>query len=116
MKNLVMAVACLLAGLHAAAETNQLLTWEQCLARAENDSPELASARSAVRELEYGVDSASSGFFPQIDASSGYSRGQREDGGGWKQTESMSAGIDLRQNLFSGWATMQSANGNWRSC
>lgn len=102
MKNVVAVLIALSAGLCAVAETNAPLTWEECLRRAESDSAELAASQAAVRELEYGVGSASSGFFPKVDASSRYSRGQRENESGWSQTESMSAGIDFKQELFSG--------------
>lgn len=118
MKSILVVLAFLLAGFHVSAGTNAPLTWEACLARTEADSPELAAARAAIRELEYNVGSASSGFFPQIDASSRYNRGQNESdrwvqGEGtnivkiieWQQTQSASASIDIRQNLFSGFGT-----------
>ena len=104
----------LAAGWCAAAETNSPITWAECLRRAHGGSPELASARAAIRELEYGVDSATASFLPQVDASGRYNRGQREVDRQvragtnittlveWQQTESMSVSLDIRQNLFSG--------------
>ena len=119
MKKALIALMCIAAGVCSAVETNSLLTWEECLRRAAADSPELASARAAIRELEFGVDSATAGFLPQVDASGRYNRGQkeadrliREKGTTnivkiteWQQTQSMSASIDIRQNLFSGFGT-----------
>ena len=118
MKRFLIVSAVFMAVISVAVETNSPLTWEVCLRRAETDSPELASARAAIRELEYGVDSATAGFLPQIDASGRYNRGQKEvsrqtRGEGtnivtileWQQTQSMSASIDIRQNLFSGLGT-----------
>ncbi|MCF7847730.1 MAG: TolC family protein [Kiritimatiellales bacterium] len=102
MKKSLVAVLICSIGLNAIAATNELLTWEECLARAENNSPELAAARAAIRELEYGVASASSGFLPQISASAGVNRGERENAAGWNKTESASADLTLSQDLFSG--------------
>ena len=117
MKNCLIAAALLLAG-STLATTNDFLTWEQCLERTKSQSPELVSARAAVRELEYGVVSASAGFLPQISASAGISRGQREVNSverringvvtndvsvtKWRDTESSSVGLNLSQDLFSG--------------
>ncbi|HEY5621163.1 MAG TPA: hypothetical protein VIR77_01040, partial [Pontiella sp.] len=53
----------------AAAQSHELLNWEQCLEKTRLYSPELAKARSALQELEYGVASAGSVFLPQISAS-----------------------------------------------
>ena len=92
----------------AAAQSHELLNWEQCLEKTRLYSPELAKARSALQELEYGVASAGSVFLPQISASASASRGQRETGSGstnapsWVDTESVSAGVSVRQDLFSG--------------
>jgi outer membrane protein TolC len=85
------------------ASTNDFLSWEQCLEQTQADSPELASARSAVRELEYDVASASAGFLPSIDASAGtaYTETERR-AGGWSNNKRTSGGLDLSQDLFSG--------------
>jgi outer membrane protein TolC len=101
MKIPLIAAAVLVVGT-APAQTTNLLTWEQCLAQTENQSPELVSARSAVRELEYGVASASSGFLPQISASAGIDRGQVEVGSGWETTKSSNGRLSLSQDLFAG--------------
>jgi outer membrane protein TolC len=96
------------------ANTNNVLNWKHCLERTRQNSPDLAAARAAVRELEYGVSSASAGFLPQIDASARVNRGQNErelsSGQGtnstssvkWVDTENVSAGLELTQDLFSG--------------
>jgi len=123
MKNSLIAALLIAAG-STLASTNEFLTWEQCLERTKAQSPELISARAAVRELEYGVASASSGFLPQISASAGINRGQREVNSverrisgvitndvsvtKWRDTENSSAGLDLSQDLFSGGGNLAS--------
>jgi len=102
MKNILVAVTIFSIGCNTVAATNELLTWEECLVRAENNSPELAAARAAIRELEFGVASASSGFFPQIATSAGLNRGQRENPAGWTDTRGTSVDLSLSQDLFSG--------------
>ena len=57
-------VATFLISVPSWAQTNDFLSWEQCLARAKAHNPDLVSARAAVRELEYGVASASSVSIP----------------------------------------------------
>ena len=60
------------------AQTNDMLTWEQCLDLTKACNPDLVSARAAVRELEYGVASASAGFLPQVSATAGVGYGENE--------------------------------------
>ena len=101
-------IIALLSAVTASAQPQELPNWEQCLEKTRLHSPELAKARSALQELEYGVASAGSVFLPQISASASASRGQRESGSGstnspsWVDTESVSAGISVSQDLFSG--------------
>jgi len=101
MKNTLIAATLVLAGSTFAA-TNDVLSWEQCLERARNQSPELVAARAAVRELEYGVTSASAGFLPQISASVGFTKSGDENAAGWTEKDRTTAGLDLSQDLFSG--------------
>ena len=91
----------LIAGL-ASAQTNEFLSWEACLEQTRLHNPDLVSARAAVRELEYGVASASAGFLPQIDASVGAGIGQTENDGNWTDRQDSSASLSLTQDLFSG--------------
>ncbi len=84
------------------SQTNQYLTWARCLERAKARNPDLVAARAAVRELEYGVASASAGFLPQISASASANRGQREVANNWFDTEGSGADLSLSQDLFSG--------------
>ncbi|WP_372807516.1 TolC family protein [Pontiella sp.] len=85
------------------AQTNALLTWEQCLAQTKAYNPALVSARAAVRELEYGVASATSSFLPQISAKASMSYGESEDStGDWDEKKSSSGSLSLSQDLFSG--------------
>ncbi len=107
MKNkfivIVLASAC-----SALAQTNDFLTWELCLDRTKAQSHELVSARAAIRELEYGVASASSGFLPQISASASVDRGQREFQNNWVDTEGSGASLSLDQDLFTGGGNLAS--------
>jgi outer membrane protein TolC len=97
---LIAAAACL--SFMAGASTNDLLSWEECLSRAKANSPELVAARAAVRELEYGVASASAGFLPQVDASASFTKRGTENDAGWTESDSTGAGVGLTQDLFSG--------------
>jgi len=101
MKNNLMVIALLLAG-STLASTNEFLVWEQCLLQTKVQSPELISARAVVRELEYGVASASSGFLPQIDISAAASQGQTEVRNNWVDQQSSGGDINLIQDLFAG--------------
>jgi outer membrane protein TolC len=86
----------------AQAQTNALLNWEQCLSRTRTLSPDLAAARAAVRELEYGVASASAGFLPQITASAGVDYSETEIDDVWIDGKSANGQLSLSQDLFSG--------------
>lgn len=84
------------------AQTNEFLTWEQCLAKTRAQNPDLVSARAAVRELEFGVASASAGFLPQVNASAGIDYGESELRDDWIANKSSSGRLSLSQDLFSG--------------
>ncbi len=101
MKNKLI-VWVLLSATSVLAQTNGVLTWEQCLERTKVQNPDLVAARAAVRELEFGVSSASAGFLPYISASVGASHGQDENADNWTTRENSAADISLRQDLFSG--------------
>ena len=95
----IIAAACATAAL---GQTNEFLTWEECLVKTKAHNPDMVSARAAVRELEYGVAAATSGFLPQISARAGASTGQNENANNWTQRENSSASVALEQDLFSG--------------
>ncbi len=103
MKHGLIAAALGVAG-SVLASTNNLLTWEQCMEQARANSPELVSARAAVRELEYGVASAGAGFLPQVSASAGFTKSGEEGDSGWTESDRTSASLSLSQDLFSGGA------------
>jgi outer membrane protein TolC len=84
------------------AQTNTFLTWDDCLVKTKTYNPDLVSARAAVRELEYGLSSASSGFLPDISASARTSIGQNENDGSWTDRQNSSGGLNLSQDLFAG--------------
>jgi outer membrane protein TolC len=101
MKNRLVSIT-LLSACASLAQTNQFMTWEQCLEKTKAHNPDLVSARAAVRELEFGVASASSGFLPQLDVSAGFTKSGAENDAGWKENDRTTAGLDLSQDLFSG--------------
>jgi len=101
MKNLYLAAA-LLAGTPLWAQTNNVLTWEQCLNHTETFNPDLISAKASVRKLEYKVASASSEFFPQINASAQFKKSGTKQTAGWTEQDSSSTGINLTQTLYTG--------------
>jgi len=101
MKNLCLA-AVLLVGTPLLAQTNNVLTWEQCLKHTEAFNPDLISAKAAVRKLEYEVASASSGFLPQINASAQFKKSGAKQTAGWTEQDSSSTGVNLTQTLYTG--------------
>jgi outer membrane protein TolC len=86
----------------ARAQTNALLNWEQCLNQTKAFSPDLVSTRAAVRELEYGVASASAGFLPQVTAAAGTRYGENELIDVWFEGKSANGQLSLSQDLFTG--------------
>jgi outer membrane protein TolC len=86
----------------ALAQTNELLTWEQCLDLTDANNPDLVAARAAVRESEYSVISANSAFLPTLTASAGISYGQNESDPDWLDSKSSSGSLSLSEDLFSG--------------
>jgi outer membrane protein len=106
MKNSLIAAVLFTAGL-TLASTNDFLSWEQCLERTKAQSPELVSARAAVRELEYGLAAVNAGFLPQVSAGAGYGSGGNEVGGSWRTSEDSTSGnISLNQDLFTGFGNV----------
>jgi len=106
MKNSLIAAVLFAAG-STLASTNDFLSWEQCLERTKAQSSELVSARAAVRELEFGVASASAGFLPQVDARASYGVAGVEVGGEWRNSDDSTAGsLNLSQDLFTGFGNI----------
>ncbi|MDF7801122.1 TolC family protein [Pontiellaceae bacterium B1224] len=101
MKNRLLMIA-LLSASAVLAQTNEFLTWEQCLQQTHLHNPDLVAARAAVRALEYGVSSATSVFLPQVSASAGASFGQVESQNSFSDTKNASGRLSLSQDLFSG--------------
>ncbi|MEI6893015.1 MAG: TolC family protein [Pontiella sp.] len=109
MKNKLWVLA-LLATTSSFAQTNAMLTWEQCLEKTRFYNPDLISARAAVKELEYGVSSASSGFLPQVSASASANYGQEEDSDQWSESKGASGQLSLSQDLYSGGSNFAKRN------
>ena len=103
-------LAILLSASSVLAQTNDFLTWDACLINTKAYSPDLVSARAAVRELEYGLASAGSGFRPTITAKAGGEFGQNESGDVWSESKNSSASLSLAQDLFSGGGNVAKRN------
>lgn len=109
MKNGLLIVA-LMSASAVLAQTNEFLTWEACLVQTKVNNPDLISARAAIRELEYGLSSASSGFLPQVNASVGANYGEAEVRDSWVDNKSASGRLTLSQDLFSGGGNVAKRN------
>lgn len=106
MKIRYLLLSCFMAGM-VLAQTNELLTWQQCLDNSWMYNPTLASGRSAIRELECSVGTTTANFLPQVSASAGFSkRGVETDATGWTEADSSSVGLTLSQDLFSGFGNV----------
>src|ERR1700712_4203601 len=68
------------------------LTWEQCVAKASSDNPEIVAARNTLQGAEYSVRGAFSGFFPQLSASLSYSHGTGASSSAGAGASSLSVG------------------------
>lgn len=99
MKNKLL-LATLLSVSGVLAQSNVVLGWEECLVKTKTYNPDLVSARAAVRELEFGLTSASSGFLPTVTASANGSFGQNENSDVWTESKSSSGSLTLQQDLF----------------
>lgn len=88
------------------AQTNDFLTWEECLKQTECNSPDMVKAKAAVRELQHNVVAAKAGFLPQINASASFTKsGSRADDSSSQESDTSSAGLSLSQSVYSGGAT-----------
>jgi len=101
MKNRLLTIALFLTGI-SLAQTNEFVTWEQCLENSWAHNPTLASGRSAIRELEYLVGTTTANFLPQLSASGSFTKRGVEIVDDWIETDSSAAGLTLSQDLFTG--------------
>jgi outer membrane protein TolC len=85
----------------------EILTWQDCLAEAKKNHPDLISAVETINEEKAGKAIAASGLYPQIEASLGASTAETEASDGTKTTtDSYSYGLSGRQLIFDGFQTI----------
>ena len=84
----------------------EMLTWQDCLAEAKKNHPDLISAVETINEEKAGKAIAASGLYPQVEASLGASTSETESSNGTKTTtDSYSYGLSGRQLIFDGLKT-----------
>ncbi|MCB0222040.1 MAG: TolC family protein [Chrysiogenetes bacterium] len=93
--------AVLLLGRALPVLAEELLTWDECIAEAAAYNASLQAADRRLRAAQMNVDSAHGGYFPEVNAEFNYDYGDRGSTG---NTNSYSAGIKGKQNLFGGFA------------
>jgi outer membrane protein TolC len=76
---------------------------DQCIDLALQNNPTIIKSKEAVNQAASGVTVSRSSFFPQINASSGYSKS-----GDGVSSESYSSGLSLQQSLFQGGSNIAS--------
>jgi outer membrane protein TolC len=93
----------LLASINLGAET---LTLKDAFSEALQSNPNLLAAKQAVKEAEAGLNIADSGFYPNLNASAGYSEAGNLTNVASTTAGSYSAGLQANWNLFNGFGTM----------
>lgn len=84
----------------AHAET---LTWQQVVLKAKEQNAELLEQMARLRAVEATEDAAVSPFLPQVSASASGNRSEQNSSGA---KDSISASLNLRYNLFAGFADL----------
>ncbi|MDD4908478.1 MAG: TolC family protein [Candidatus Omnitrophica bacterium] len=89
----------------AAAE--ETLTWQDCLAQARQNNPDLISAEESVKEQQAGKSITASALYPQVNASldASTSKTSGSGSGGSTTKDSYSYGITGSQLIFDGFKT-----------
>jgi outer membrane protein len=104
MKRICFSAALILCG-QLVAQTNDVLTWEECLNQTRIHHPDMIAAKAALRELEHKAVAAKAGFLPQVSASASFTKsGSRADDSASREQDSTSAGLSLSQSIYSGGA------------
>lgn len=98
---LLMAIAS--SALAAAPIAAAVLSWQDCVREAETGNPDFASSRAALRSSMETEKAGGGERFPQVSASAGYTRSERDGSSNSDETatDSYDAGLSARQLLFS---------------
>jgi outer membrane protein TolC len=99
-----------LISLPAMAHAATALSWERCVAEVTDNNVEMKAARNSVQSSEYLIQSAGSGYYPQVSGNLAYSYGNSTlssgssslDSSNSSATGTYSASLALTQNLFAG--------------
>jgi len=80
-----------------------VLSWNDCLAQAQKNNPELISSAEKINQERSGKDITASGLYPQTNATLGASTGEsKSDSGATTTNNSYSYGINASQLIFDG--------------
>jgi outer membrane protein len=96
------AAAALLSLVLAAAAPADVLTWEDCVARAAQNNPELRAARENLNAAVYQTKAARGGFLPQLSAGVNYTDQDTSSATSFGAASTYSASVTATQNLFAG--------------
>jgi outer membrane protein TolC len=102
-KKLLITIILFLLGFFPKASAEEVLTWEDCLAEAKKNHPDLISAEESVKQSEADKKITSSQVLPQINSNLDFST-QKTSGA--KSVNSYSYGVSGSQLLFDGAKTI----------
>ncbi len=88
----------------ARAETDELLTWSNCLAYAQAAHPGLIAARESVEAARFDYLSTRSARLPTLDGNAGITRSETDDSAGSHSADRSSLGLDAGYTIYSGGA------------
>ena len=91
------------------AKAEEVLTWENCLAEANKNHPDLISALENINQQKASKSITASGLYPQVDANMNVSRAGTSNTTGSASTktttDSYSYGVSGTQLIFDGFKT-----------
>src|SRR4051812_29573370 len=96
MSRLLHASVCVFLVCSTASYATEVLTWPACVSLALKNNSELLSARKKAESIEELEGAARSGFFPTVNGTLSYSRGDQAPGNHYSAT------LNGTQNLFNG--------------
>ncbi|MBN1353704.1 MAG: TolC family protein [Candidatus Omnitrophica bacterium] len=102
MRVMIFCLALLSNAAFCLAETEKVLTWEDCVNQAIMHNPDLASAKEKVRQAREDKYIALSDILPQVSSQAGASRTKAAKG---KETEAYSYNLSAQQLVFDGYKT-----------
>ncbi len=88
------------------ARAEEVLTWEDCLAEAKKNHPDLISAVENVNQKKADKAIAGSGLYPQIDSNLAASTAKTSTATTSSTTDSYSYGLSGKQLIFDGFKTL----------